>query len=254
MAAYSWAACCTCCPARRRRPPPTRPPRAGRRGRRGRRRRGRAAGAPPAATRKKGRRSSRPRLATAPHGTRCSCAATPWQRRWRRTMASGACVCGGGMRVGGCVGGVRACVRACVRAWVCWGGEGWRAGGRVGACMRWRLAPLQPAPHPHPPTHPPTHPCTPCSKAQLLDREAGDMAVRMALGEAQVIAETKRALGDAGERKGGGGGGVRACGGGGGRVAGAVLTLTLVPPFFPCHAPPPHLAHPTPTPYSSCRR
>lgn len=37
------------------------------------------------------------------------------------------------------------------------------------------------------------------SKSELLDREAGDMAVRMALGETHVIAETKRALGDAGK-------------------------------------------------------
>jgi hypothetical protein len=36
------------------------------------------------------------------------------------------------------------------------------------------------------------------SKSELLDREAGDLAVRMALGETQVIAETKRALGEAG--------------------------------------------------------
>lgn len=36
------------------------------------------------------------------------------------------------------------------------------------------------------------------SKAELLDREAADMAVRMALGETHVIAETKRQLGDAG--------------------------------------------------------
>lgn len=36
------------------------------------------------------------------------------------------------------------------------------------------------------------------SKSELLDREAGDLAVRMALGETHVIAETKRALGDAG--------------------------------------------------------
>ena len=37
------------------------------------------------------------------------------------------------------------------------------------------------------------------SKSELLDREAGDLAVRMALGETHVIAETKRALGEAGE-------------------------------------------------------
>eukprot|EP00887_Chlorella_sp_A99_P005214 scaffold1.g5214.t1 len=36
------------------------------------------------------------------------------------------------------------------------------------------------------------------SKAELLDREAGDMAVRMALGEAQVIGATKAALAEAG--------------------------------------------------------
>ncbi|PRW58148.1 Multiple RNA-binding domain-containing 1 [Chlorella sorokiniana] len=36
------------------------------------------------------------------------------------------------------------------------------------------------------------------SKSELLDRESGDMAVRMALGETHVIAETKRALGEAG--------------------------------------------------------
>ncbi|GAB4818001.1 hypothetical protein N2152v2_005047 [Parachlorella kessleri] len=35
-------------------------------------------------------------------------------------------------------------------------------------------------------------------KAELLDREAGDMAVRLALGETHVIAETKRQLGEAG--------------------------------------------------------
>jgi hypothetical protein len=36
------------------------------------------------------------------------------------------------------------------------------------------------------------------SKAELLDSQAGDLAVRMALGETQVIAETKRALAEAG--------------------------------------------------------
>lgn len=36
------------------------------------------------------------------------------------------------------------------------------------------------------------------SKSELLDREAGDLAVRVALGETHVIAETKRALGEAG--------------------------------------------------------
>lgn len=36
------------------------------------------------------------------------------------------------------------------------------------------------------------------AKSDLLDREAGDMAVRMALGEAHVIAATKAALGQAG--------------------------------------------------------
>jgi multiple RNA-binding domain-containing protein 1 len=36
------------------------------------------------------------------------------------------------------------------------------------------------------------------AKAELLDREAGDMAVRLALGETHVIAETKRQLGEAG--------------------------------------------------------
>jgi multiple RNA-binding domain-containing protein 1 len=35
-------------------------------------------------------------------------------------------------------------------------------------------------------------------KSELLDREAADVAVRLALGEARVIAETKRDLGDAG--------------------------------------------------------
>ena len=37
------------------------------------------------------------------------------------------------------------------------------------------------------------------SKADLLDPEAPDMAVRQALGETQVIAATKAALGDAGQ-------------------------------------------------------
>lgn len=36
------------------------------------------------------------------------------------------------------------------------------------------------------------------SKAQLLSREAADLPVRMALGEAHVVALTKKALGDAG--------------------------------------------------------
>ena len=36
------------------------------------------------------------------------------------------------------------------------------------------------------------------SKSQLLSKEAADLPVRMALGEAHVIAMTKRALGDAG--------------------------------------------------------
>lgn len=36
------------------------------------------------------------------------------------------------------------------------------------------------------------------SKTDLLDRESSDMAVRVALGEAQVIAETKKALSRAG--------------------------------------------------------
>ena len=36
------------------------------------------------------------------------------------------------------------------------------------------------------------------TKRQLLDKEAGDLAVRMALGEAQVIAQTKAALAEAG--------------------------------------------------------
>ena len=36
------------------------------------------------------------------------------------------------------------------------------------------------------------------AKSELLDREAPDMAVRLALGETHIIAETKRALGDAG--------------------------------------------------------
>lgn len=37
------------------------------------------------------------------------------------------------------------------------------------------------------------------SKAQLLSREAADLPVRMALGEAHVVALTKKALGDAGK-------------------------------------------------------
>lgn len=37
------------------------------------------------------------------------------------------------------------------------------------------------------------------TKAELLDPSAPDMAVRQALGETQVIAVTKSALGDAGE-------------------------------------------------------
>lgn len=37
------------------------------------------------------------------------------------------------------------------------------------------------------------------SKAQLLSKEAADLPVRMALGEAHVVALTKKALGDAGE-------------------------------------------------------
>lgn len=36
------------------------------------------------------------------------------------------------------------------------------------------------------------------SKSDLLDREATDLAVRLALGETQVIAETKKALTNAG--------------------------------------------------------
>ncbi|CAK9144577.1 unnamed protein product [Ilex paraguariensis] len=36
------------------------------------------------------------------------------------------------------------------------------------------------------------------SKSDLLDREADDLAVRIALGETQVIAETKKALANAG--------------------------------------------------------
>lgn len=36
------------------------------------------------------------------------------------------------------------------------------------------------------------------SKSELLDKEADDLAVRIALGETQVIAETKKALADAG--------------------------------------------------------
>lgn len=36
------------------------------------------------------------------------------------------------------------------------------------------------------------------SKSDLLDREADDLAVRVALGETQVIAETKKALTNAG--------------------------------------------------------
>lgn len=36
------------------------------------------------------------------------------------------------------------------------------------------------------------------SKSDLLDREADDLAVRIALGETQVIAETKKALKNAG--------------------------------------------------------
>lgn len=38
------------------------------------------------------------------------------------------------------------------------------------------------------------------TKAELLDPSAPDMAVRQALGETQVIAATKSALGDAGQR------------------------------------------------------
>ena len=37
------------------------------------------------------------------------------------------------------------------------------------------------------------------SKSQLLSKDAADLPVRMALGEAHVIATTKKALGDAGE-------------------------------------------------------
>ena len=37
------------------------------------------------------------------------------------------------------------------------------------------------------------------SKSQLLSKDAADLPVRMALGEAHVIAMTKKALGDAGE-------------------------------------------------------
>ena len=36
------------------------------------------------------------------------------------------------------------------------------------------------------------------TKSQLLSRDAADLPVRMALGEAHVIAMTKKALGDAG--------------------------------------------------------
>ena len=36
------------------------------------------------------------------------------------------------------------------------------------------------------------------SKSELLDRESDDLAVRIALGETQVIAETKKALSSAG--------------------------------------------------------
>lgn len=36
------------------------------------------------------------------------------------------------------------------------------------------------------------------SKAELLDPSAADLPVRMALGEIQVMAATKKALGDAG--------------------------------------------------------
>jgi hypothetical protein len=43
------------------------------------------------------------------------------------------------------------------------------------------------------------------SKAELLDPGAPDMAVRQALGETQVVAATKSALGDAGGRSAGGG-------------------------------------------------
>lgn len=39
------------------------------------------------------------------------------------------------------------------------------------------------------------------TKSQLLSREAADLPVRMALGEAHVIAMTKKALGDAGVLK-----------------------------------------------------
>ena len=37
------------------------------------------------------------------------------------------------------------------------------------------------------------------SKSQLLSKDAADLPVRMALGEAHVIAMTKKALGDAGK-------------------------------------------------------
>lgn len=36
-------------------------------------------------------------------------------------------------------------------------------------------------------------------KSELMDRDASDLGVRMALGETQVIAKTKEALGEAGE-------------------------------------------------------
>ena len=41
------------------------------------------------------------------------------------------------------------------------------------------------------------------TKAELLDPSAPDMAVRQALGETQVVAATKSALGDAGGRPAG---------------------------------------------------
>ena len=36
------------------------------------------------------------------------------------------------------------------------------------------------------------------TKAELLDRSSSDLPVRMALGEAQVVAQTKQALAEAG--------------------------------------------------------
>ncbi len=40
------------------------------------------------------------------------------------------------------------------------------------------------------------------SKSELLDRSAADLPVRMALGEAHVVAQTKAALAEAGALRG----------------------------------------------------